>query len=96
MEEVLTATGFIPEIIWSGISDEVIDYRIISYMVDMNVIEKGFQHPKLQIYCGEVRNSREEHSNVHCIKYDQGILHSKIIIVSTSTVLRIIIMAILF
>lgn len=57
----------------------------------MNVIKKGFSHPKLKIYCNECRNQTECDNNVK-FQLNEGIFHSKLILITTPKCLRLLIM----
>lgn len=94
MEELLTTEFFDPGIILGGIDpNDIIDYVISSYTINLSYILALYWHPKLQIYCDESNRQKMPIKTdiVHYITVPGGLYHAKFAIVTTKDLLRIVI-----
>ncbi len=93
MEQSFTIDGLPPEVIFGGLKGEIIDYIISSYQVNLSLIYLYYYHPALQIHCQEVFNGtgKEDFVYLHTVP-GRGIYHAKFILITTTEVLRFIIM----
>lgn len=91
MEELFEATGFVPEMIFCGITEDIIDYVICSYTVDIEMIMKWFYKPQLKLICGMVYKGCEN-IQPRVITPEKGIFHGKMVIVTTKNVVRILLL----
>lgn len=94
MERLFSATSFPPEFIFGGLKGEIIDYVISSYMVNMSLIRLYYWHPSIQIHCGEAYQVIDEDKpflHIHKVEAP-GIYHAKFVIITTTEVLRLIVM----
>ena len=93
MEQSFTIDGLPPEFIFGGLKGEIIDYIISSYQVNMKLIQLYYYHPALQIHCQELIQPSGKETNVHLHKIKSpGIYHAKFILITTTEILKFIIM----
>lgn len=97
MEELFTGEFFDPCIFLSGLNpDDIVDYVISSYTVNMSYIEAVFWHPNLRIYCDKKsieteHISDDERNRIHFIDVGKGIYHPKFVLITTQNTLRLVI-----
>lgn len=94
MESVFTASTFRPEFVFSNLRGSIIDYVISSYTINMHLIKMYYWHPALQIHCSLVYNDipdDRKYITLHKLQ-EPGIYHAKFVIVTTTEMLRLIIM----
>ena len=93
MEQSFTIDGLPSDFIFGGLKGEIIDYVISSYQVNLSLIYLYYWHPALQLHCQEVFNGtgKEDFVHLHTIP-GKGIYHAKFILITTTEVLKFIIM----
>ena len=94
METLFTSSSFLPEFIFSNLKGEIVDYIISSYMVDMSIVHVYYWHPNIQVHCDTIYNNSildSQYITLHQVQ-KPGIYHAKFVLVTTTKVLRLIIM----
>ena len=93
MEQSFTIDGLPSDFIFNGLKGEIIDYIISSYQVNLSLIYLYYYHPALQIHCQEAFNGtgKEDFVHLHTVP-GKGIYHAKFILITTTEVLKFIIM----
>lgn len=92
MEASFTIDALSPEFIFGGLKGEIIDYVISSYTLNMKLIYLYYWRPELQIHCGMCFNGTGKEPFVHLHTWEKGIYHAKFILITTTEMLRFIIM----
>lgn len=96
MERVFSSTTFRPEIIFGGLTGNIIDYIISSYMLDMNLVRIHYWHPAIHCYAENVYNAIPEDESYYTELSSStidGKYHAKFVLITTDTMLRFIIMS---
>lgn len=96
MEELFTTNFLDPSILFSELDpNDIIDYVISSYTVNMSFIHAFYWHPKLRVYCdksaNEAKTNPPDLDYVRYIQVATGIYHPKFVYITTSTTLRFVI-----
>ena len=96
MEELFTTNFLDPSILFSELDpNDIIDYVISSYTVNMSFIHAFYWHPKLRVYCDRAANEAKtippDLGYVSYVAPTNGIYHPKFVYITTSTTLRFII-----
>lgn len=92
MEASFTIDALSPEFIFGGLKGEIIDYVISSYTMNLNLIYLYYYRPELQVHCGRPYGGTGKEKFVHIHAWDKGIYHAKFILLTTTEMLRFIIM----
>ena len=97
MEELFTGEFLDPCIFLSGLNpNDIVDYVISSYTINISYIEAILWHPNIQIYCDK-KNAHTEYipksisDHIHFIDAGRGIYHPKFILITTQNTLRLVI-----
>ena len=93
MEQSFTIDGLTSDFILGNLKGDIIDYVISSYQVNLSLIYLYYWHPALQVHCQDILNGtgKEDFVHLHKVK-PPGIYHAKFILITTTEVLRLIIM----
>lgn len=92
MEASFTIDALSPEFVFGGLKGEIIDYVISSYTMNLNLIYLYYYRPEIQIHCGMVYGGTGKEQFVHLHTMEKGIYHAKFILLTTTEMLRFIIM----
>lgn len=93
MEQSFTSDALTPQLIFGGLSGEIMDYIISSYRVNLALIHLYYYKPQLQVHCQEAFNGSGKEDFVYTHKVDEpGIYHAKFILLTTKDVLKLIVM----
>ena len=93
MEYSITTNGFDANLIFGKLKGEIIDYKLSSYIVSLKLIYLYYYRPEIEIHCGKVYGGVGEEKFVHLHEVKEpGIYHSKFILITTTEMLRLIVM----
>lgn len=94
MEQSFTIDGLSPGFIFNDLRGAIIDYVISSYQVNLKLIYLYYWRPELQIHCHQAFNGtgKEGFVHIHNVK-PPGIYHAKFILITTTEVLKLIVMS---
>lgn len=93
MEQSFTIDGLPSNFIFGNLKGEIIDYVISSYEVNLSLIYLYYYHPALQIHCQTVHYGTGKETFVHLHSVPgKGIYHAKFILITTTEMLRFIVM----
>ena len=93
MEASFTIDALSPDFIFGGLKGEIIDYVISSYTLSINLIYLYYWRPELQVHCGKLPyGGTGKESFVHLHVLDKGIYHAKFVLLTTTEMLRFIVM----
>ena len=93
MEYTLCSNALSSSLIFENLKGEIIDYKLSSYIVNIKLIELYYFRPEIEVHCNKIYGElgNEKYIHIHEIK-EPGIYHSKFILITTTEMLRLIIM----
>ena len=93
MEQSFTTEALSPDLIFKGLKGEIIDYVISSYQVNIGLIYTYYWHPNIQVHCEIAYNGTDHDDFIHIHDVEKpGIYHAKFILLTTTEVLKLMIM----
>lgn len=93
MERSFTSDALAPDLIFKDLKGEIIDYIISSYQVNLGLIYSYYWHDNIQVHCQIAYNGTGDETFVHIHEVEKpGIYHAKFILITTTEVLKLMIM----
>ena len=93
MEQSFTTDALVPDLIFKDLKGEIIDYIISSYQVNIGLIYTYYWHTNIQVHCQIAYNGTEKDDFIHVHEVEKpGIYHAKFILITTTEMLKLIIM----